>query len=121
VAPSAPSPAMAAGSVLLRPDLLRRPREKVEALLLRPDLAVTFFSAFFFFFWLNILDLVGSCWSCMRIYEELCLNLVGSCLKTNKSKRSCWIFSNEWMLLIRNDEELYNVTEISEQILKNFV
>jgi hypothetical protein len=80
-----------------------------------------FFSAFFFFFWLNILDLVGSCWSCMRIYEELCLNLVGSCLKTNKSERSCWIFSNEWMLLIKNDEELYNVTEISEQILKNFV
>jgi hypothetical protein len=42
--------ATAAGPVLLRPDLLRRPPEKVEALLLRPDLAFTFFSPFFFFF-----------------------------------------------------------------------
>jgi hypothetical protein len=57
----------------------------------------------------------------MRIYEELCLNLVGSCLKTDKSERSCWIFSYERMLLIRIEEELYNVLEISEQILQNFV
>jgi hypothetical protein len=115
-APSAPSPAMAAGPVLLRPDLLRRPPEKVEALFLRPDLAVTFFLLSSSF----LVKSLGSCWLCMQIYEELCCDLVGSCLKTNKSERSCWIFSYEWMLLIRKDEELYNVTEISEQIL-NFV
>jgi hypothetical protein len=76
-----------------------------------------FFSPFFLF----LVQSLGSCWLCMWIYEELCLNLVGSCLKTNKSERSCWIFSYEWMLFIRKDEELYNVLEISEQILQNFV
>jgi hypothetical protein len=64
---------------------------------------------------------LGSCWSCMQIYEELCCVLVGSCLKTNNSERSCWIFSYELMLLIRKDEELYNVMEISKKIVKNFV
>jgi hypothetical protein len=37
-----------------------------------------FFSPFFSFF---LVQSLGSCWLCMRIYEELCLNLVGSCLK----------------------------------------
>jgi hypothetical protein len=67
------------------------------------------------------LDLAGDCWLCMQIYEVLCCVLVGSCLKTNKSERSWGIFSYERMLLIRKDEEVYNPTEISEQILKNFV
>jgi hypothetical protein len=74
-APSAPSSATAAGLVLLRPDLLRRSPEKVEALLFQPDLAVTFF-IISSSFWLNLLDLVGYICGFTKNFDVILLDLV---------------------------------------------
>jgi hypothetical protein len=59
--------------------LLRRPPEKVEALLLRPDLAVRFFSPFFFFFgsifWIWP-EIVGYVCRFMKYFDVFLLDLV---------------------------------------------
>jgi hypothetical protein len=58
------------------------------------------------------------------MYADLRSTLLCSCwilFDYSETERSWGIFSYECMLLFRKDEELYNPTEISEQILKNFV